>query len=516
MVVNSCFFTPHATQCFFLIQNEYGDLFKVSFGGSAHLQLEYFDTVPVSTSMHISRGGTFFVASESGAHSLYLISREGFPSEEYPTGGAPGKVTIVAPAPNRLTSHPIRRAISAPTYKVFSTQGKEVSGTNFVDAAVFNLVLKHTSHNHGPMQDMRARVTKEGRLVFSTLSGKGSGSSRLTALAYGIEGSVVSDVRLPFIDTSSLPAAPGDSVAERVAVVRMFTLKDASHPRVVITHRNNETSVWKIGEEVQEPFSAFPFTRDEATIYAGSLGGSQAPCFIQITPRGIVLVHSVGSSSGSRRWEWSPTDSKDLLGAMAMQQQQGGAGGVRGGNVHICAASANEYQVVIGFSVGGALSFMYNPSTRTLDVKGFSSDIAPAIAISVPALRPSRSSEIPLITAIAHDNKKVALYVTSTMQRVSNQAITPVGSVHHVTSLLLTHIIPSQSDLAGGASITPAGLGQYLFIGYADGRVLRVSVVNNTTLSDTAEFSLGKTTPCRLIPGDGETFCFIQGEELGR
>lgn len=55
---------------FFLLQNEYGDLFKVSLDYDKDevkgINVMYFDTVPVAVSMAFLKTGFLFLASESG------------------------------------------------------------------------------------------------------------------------------------------------------------------------------------------------------------------------------------------------------------------------------------------------------------------------------------------------------------------------------------------------------------------------------------------------------------------
>ncbi|PQM39832.1 splicing factor 3B subunit 3-like [Prunus yedoensis var. nudiflora] len=60
---------------FFLLQTEYGDIFKVTLDHDndkvSELKIKYFDTIPVTTSMCVLKSGFLFAASEFGNHSLY-------------------------------------------------------------------------------------------------------------------------------------------------------------------------------------------------------------------------------------------------------------------------------------------------------------------------------------------------------------------------------------------------------------------------------------------------------------
>ncbi|KAG2431599.1 hypothetical protein HYH02_013292 [Chlamydomonas schloesseri] len=60
---------------FFLVQSEYGDIYKVTltYEGEAvtEVKVKYFDTIPVTTSIAVLKTGFLFAASEYGNHALY-------------------------------------------------------------------------------------------------------------------------------------------------------------------------------------------------------------------------------------------------------------------------------------------------------------------------------------------------------------------------------------------------------------------------------------------------------------
>ncbi|KAG2555075.1 hypothetical protein PVAP13_9KG549900 [Panicum virgatum] len=60
---------------FFLLQTEYGDIFKVDLEHSGEtvteLRIKYFDTIPVASATCVLRSGLLFAASEFGNHALY-------------------------------------------------------------------------------------------------------------------------------------------------------------------------------------------------------------------------------------------------------------------------------------------------------------------------------------------------------------------------------------------------------------------------------------------------------------
>ncbi|PRQ45551.1 putative transcription factor WD40-like family [Rosa chinensis] len=66
---------------FFLLQTEYGDIFKVTLEHNndlvSELKIKYFDTIPVTTSICVLKSGFLFAASEFGNHSLYQFQAIG-------------------------------------------------------------------------------------------------------------------------------------------------------------------------------------------------------------------------------------------------------------------------------------------------------------------------------------------------------------------------------------------------------------------------------------------------------
>lgn len=66
---------------FFLLQTEYGDIFKVTLDHDndrvKELKIKYFDTIPVSSSLCVLKSGFLFAASEFGNHALYQFQAIG-------------------------------------------------------------------------------------------------------------------------------------------------------------------------------------------------------------------------------------------------------------------------------------------------------------------------------------------------------------------------------------------------------------------------------------------------------
>ncbi|CDP21592.1 unnamed protein product [Coffea canephora] len=66
---------------FFLLQTEYGDIFKVTLDHDndrvKELKIKYFDTIPVTSSLCVLKSGFLFAASEFGNHALYQFQAIG-------------------------------------------------------------------------------------------------------------------------------------------------------------------------------------------------------------------------------------------------------------------------------------------------------------------------------------------------------------------------------------------------------------------------------------------------------
>ena len=82
---------------FFLVQSELGDLYKVELAYKdddvSAMKVDYFETVPLSSSMTVLKNGCLFVAAEFGDHYLYQFSsigtEEGRPAYDVSSDGVP-------------------------------------------------------------------------------------------------------------------------------------------------------------------------------------------------------------------------------------------------------------------------------------------------------------------------------------------------------------------------------------------------------------------------------------------
>lgn len=71
---------------FFLVQSEYGDIYKITLEGDTstvtELKIKYFDTLPTCTSIAVLKTGFLFAASETGNHALYQFVGTGDDEED--------------------------------------------------------------------------------------------------------------------------------------------------------------------------------------------------------------------------------------------------------------------------------------------------------------------------------------------------------------------------------------------------------------------------------------------------
>lgn len=77
---------------FFLLQSEYGDIYKVTLEYNeetvSELKIKYFDTIPPCTSICVLKTGYLFAASEFGNHALYQFLGTGDDGEDVETSSS--------------------------------------------------------------------------------------------------------------------------------------------------------------------------------------------------------------------------------------------------------------------------------------------------------------------------------------------------------------------------------------------------------------------------------------------
>lgn len=231
---------------FFLIQNEDGDLFKVTVTHEDEdmksLNIKYFDTVPVATALNILRAGFLFVAPEYGSAHLYSFQKIGddddlptYSSTDYPALG----MTEMPPAPPTFTPRPLE-----------------------------NLLLTDELASLDPLLDAKVlNVTGGDSPQIFTASGKGPRSS-FKMLQHGLE--------VQEAVSSDLPGIP--------SAIWTTKLRNADdYDSYIVLSFVNGTLVLSIGETIEEVSDSGLLT--SAPTLAVQQMGEDA--LLQVHPRGI-------------------------------------------------------------------------------------------------------------------------------------------------------------------------------------------------------------------------------------
>lgn len=243
---------------FFLVQNEYGDLFKVTLDYQEDrvnsIRINYFDTVPVATGLVVLKTGFLFVAAEFGNHYLFQFQSLG----EDGTGDAPVEFELrdlvnLAPVDELPSLSPIT------SFKV-------------------------------------ADLTGEGTPQIYALSGRGQGSC-LKVLRHGLS---VTEVAV-----SGLPGNPN-------AVWALKGSSNDEYHRYIVVSFINATLVLSVGETVEEVNDTGILDKTQ-TLLIDSIADDS---FIQVHPNGIRHI-----KADKRVHEWKPPSGRLITQATSNERQ---------------------------------------------------------------------------------------------------------------------------------------------------------------------------------------------------
>ncbi|KAF8647171.1 hypothetical protein AX16_007001 [Volvariella volvacea WC 439] len=263
---------------FFLVQNEDGDLFKVTIEHEDEevkaLKIKYFDTVPVASSLCILKSGFLFVSSEFGNHYLYQFQKLGddddepeFSSTQYPDFGM---ADPTVPLPHaKFRPRPLDNLVLADEME---------SLVPILDSKVLNLL---------PNSDTPQIFTACGRGARSTLR----------TLRHGLE--VEESV------SSELPGIPN-------AVWTVKQKEDDAYDSYIILSFVNGTLVLSIGETIEEVQDT-GFLSSAPTLAVQQIG---ADALLQVHPHGIRHV-----LADRRVNEWRVEDGKTIVAATTNKRQ---------------------------------------------------------------------------------------------------------------------------------------------------------------------------------------------------
>ena len=232
--------------CFFLLQSEYGDVYKAVLGCDAagkvaELRLSYFDTVPVANCLAILRSGFLFSASEWGPHGFYQLTGIGDEAE-----GASSSAGMAQAA-----------------------EGGGYAPVFFTPRRLKNLTLLDEPPSLAPILCMLPeKADKGGGEAGALHCACGSGArSRLATLRPGVAATQLA--------VSPLPAPPA-----AVWTVRK-RLGDA-HDAYIVVAFANATVVLAVGDAVEEVADS-GFAADAASLAVGCMDDDS-----------LVQVHALG------------------------------------------------------------------------------------------------------------------------------------------------------------------------------------------------------------------------------
>lgn len=250
---------------FFLLQSEYGDLYRVNLlvegDEVVEINASYFDTVPPANSICVMRSGLLFVASEFGNHKLYRFQALG-EDEEILT--------------------------------------MEVNGTEvpvFQPRPLKNLLLIDDINSLTPLTDFQAQdLLQEGTCQFYCLTGSGP-SSALRVLKHGL---AVSELAV-----SELPTNPS-------AVWSVKRSQEDEFDQYIVVSFVNATLVMSIGDTVDEVMDS-GFLGTAPTLLVTLLAND---ALVQVHPNGI---RHIGSDKIIN--EWKTPGRKTIVRAAANERQ---------------------------------------------------------------------------------------------------------------------------------------------------------------------------------------------------
>lgn len=264
--------------CFFLLQTEDGDLFKVTLemieedgkltGEVKRISVKYFDTIPVANSICILKSGFLFVASEFGNHQFYQFEKLGdddneeeFHSDDF------------AADPN---------AAYSPVY--------------FTPRSLENLALFESVDSMNPlMASSVANLTGDDIPQIYLACGNGARSTFRT-LKYGLE--------VDEIVASELPGAPA-------AVWTIKLNNEDTYDEYIVLSFPNLTWVMSIGETVTQVTDS-GFLESVTTLTIQQVGDHG---LVQIHPKGIRHI------SGGQINEWPAPQHRTIVAATTNRQQ---------------------------------------------------------------------------------------------------------------------------------------------------------------------------------------------------
>mmetsp|Transcript_4234 Transcript_4234/g.6990 ORF Transcript_4234/g.6990 Transcript_4234/m.6990 type:complete len:1205 (-) Transcript_4234:464-4078(-) len=257
---------------FFLVQSEYGDIYKVTLETEGEtvkeLKIKYFDTLPPCTSLVVLKTGFLFAASETGSHALYQFTGTGDDMDSIESSSATLQQTEDGYTPVFFDPRPF-----------------------------LNLVLVDELPSLMSITDMKvANLLNEEIPQIYALTGRGPRS----ALAVLRPGLAVTELAV-----SPLPSNP-------TAVFTVRKSVDDEFDAYIVVSFTNATLVFAIGEEVKETNES-GFLGTVPTLHTQLLADSS---LLQIHPNGLRHIRP-----DKRINEWKVPGRKTITHATSNERQ---------------------------------------------------------------------------------------------------------------------------------------------------------------------------------------------------
>jgi splicing factor 3B subunit 3 len=305
----------------FLLQNEHGDVFKVTLdvtpdGEVSGIRQSYFETLPLASSLVVLRAGFLFVVAETGSHQLY----------EFLSLGGDGEVQL------RPTEFEPR---DEPEYLELTDEVASL-------APIIDLKVASGTNDAAALASCR---------IFA-ICGRGERTSALKVLRHGLPVTEIADSPLP--ETASALWTLRHPLSQEVLSALAIpegkdepdVIADMFHRHIVVSFED-ATLVLAVGDSVQEATETGLLT-DTRTILAADIGSGerqQDASAVQVHPAGVRHIRLVDGSKSVSQWQ-PPAGTK------------------------IEHAAANRWQIIIALDNGELILFEVNQATSQLTEVG--------------------------------------------------------------------------------------------------------------------------------------------------
>lgn len=224
----------HNGQFFFILQSEYGDLYKVTLENSdakVHsIKIKYFDTLAPSISINILKTGYLFHAAEASNHGLYLFKSDG-ESDTNPIECFSQNSDKYEKNPSQITR--------------FNPRPEPV-----------NLELRNEMENFAPINDMKIDdLNNEGSQQIYIACGRGA-QGTIRSLRHGLQ---VTEMAV-----SPMPGRP-------LSVITLkSSLSDSLHRYMLVSFPESTLVLQVLADKVTQLQNS-GFQTTEPTLHAGHL-----------------------------------------------------------------------------------------------------------------------------------------------------------------------------------------------------------------------------------------------------